>query len=143
VDLVAKRLMKEASPQDYVVVTPWYLGISFDRYYQGAAAWDTLPPVADHSTHRFDLAQTATQNSRASQPVLERIASTLQAGHRVWIVGWMRVPSPGRVAATEEGRFIAEHSRSFEKLDLKIPGQISDFEEAFLLQASGWKTNHP
>ena len=143
VDLVAKRLMKEASPQDYVVVTPWYLGISFDRYYQGAAAWDTLPPVADHSTHRFDLAQTATQNSRASQPVLDRIAGTLQAGHRVWIVGWMRVPAPGRAAASEEGQFLAEHSRSFEKLDLKIQGQISDFEEVSLLQAGGWKTNQP
>ena len=34
VDLVAKRLMKEISPRDYVVVTPWYLGISFNRYYK-------------------------------------------------------------------------------------------------------------
>ncbi len=143
VDLVVKRLMKEISPQDYVVVTPWYLGISFDRYYKGAAVWDTLPPVADHSTYRFDLAQAATENSPASQPVLDRIANTLQSGHRVWIVGLMSIPSPGRRAATEEGQFIAEHSQSFEPVQLKIKGLTSDYEEESLLVASGWRTNQP
>lgn len=141
VDLVTKRLMKEISPQDYVVVTPWYLGISFHRYYQGAADWDTLPPVADHSTYRFDLVPTASEMPRASQPVLDRIANTLQAGHRVWIVGLMSVPAPGRRAATEAGRFIAEHSQTFEPLDLKIHGPTSDYEDESLLRASGWKTN--
>jgi hypothetical protein len=141
VDLIVKRLTREISPQDYVVVTPWYLGISFQRYYKGAADWDTLPPVADHSTYRFDLAQAAAENSRASQPVLGRIANTLQSGHRVWIVGLMGIPSPGGRAATEAGQFIAEHSRSFESLDLKIKGQINDYEDESLLLASGWKTN--
>jgi hypothetical protein len=143
VDLIAKRLMKEISPQDYVVVTPWYLGISFNRYYQGAAEWDTLPPVADHSTYRFDLAQAAAENSHASQPVLDHIASALQSGHRVWIVGLMSIPPLGRRAATEAGQFIAEHSQSFEQLDLKIKEPINDYEEESLLRASGWRTNQP
>jgi hypothetical protein len=144
VDLVVKSLMKEISPQDYVVVTPWYLGISFNRYYKGAAVWDTLPPVADHSTYRFDLVPTtATEKTRASRSVLDRIASTLQTGHRVWIVGLMSVPAPGRAAATAEGRFIAEHSQSFEPLDLKIKSLTSDYEEESLLMARGWKTNSP
>ena len=144
VDLVANRLMKEISPQDYVVVTPWHLGISFDRYYQGAAAWDTLPPVADHSTYRFDQVPTsATEIARATQPVLDRIANTLQSGRRVWIVGWMSVPAPDRTAATAEGRFLAEHSRSFEAIDLKIKGPTSDYEDVSLLLASGWKTDKP
>ena len=143
VDLVAHRLMKEISPQDYVVVTPWYLGITFARYYQGAAVWDTLPPMADHATHRFDLAQTATANANASRSVLDHIAGTLQSGHRVWILGWMRVPLPGRTATTPEGRFLTEHSRSFEPVDLKIKGQTSDYEDVSLLLASGWQTNSP
>ena len=143
IDLVAKYLAEKISPQDYVVVTPWYLGISFDRYYRGAAVWDTLPPVADHSTHRFDLAQTATADSQASQLVLDRIAHTLQAGHRVWIVGWMHIPAAGRPAATEVGQFIVNHSQSFETLDLKNKIPISDFEEASLLLATGWQTNSP
>jgi hypothetical protein len=143
VDLVAKRLIEEISPQDYVVVTPWYLGISFDRYYKGAAAWDTLPPVADHSTYRFDLVPVAKETAHAAQPVLDHIARTLQAGHRVWIVGWMRVPAPGRQAATEAGRFIAAHSQSFAALDLNLKGPTSDYEDESLLRASGWKTSPP
>ena len=143
VDLIVNRLLQEISPQDYVVVTPWYLGISFNRYYQGAAAWDTLPPVADHSTYRFDLVQAETENSPASQSVLDRIAHTLQSGHRVWIVGWMRVPAPGKLAATATGRFLAGHSQSFEPVEVKTQGLINDYEDESLLRASGWKTNEP
>jgi len=142
-DLVADRLQSEISPQDYVVVTPWYLGISFNRYYHGPAVWDTLPPVADHSAYRFDLVATANKEPHPDQPVMDRIASTLQAGHRVWVVGWMRVPAPGKTAATEVGRFIAMHSQSFETLDLQIKGPTSDYEDESLLRASGWKTNPP
>ncbi len=143
-DLLVNRLMKETSQQDYVVVTPWHLGISFDRYYHGAAAWDTLPPVADHSTYRFDLVPiSATETARANQPVLDRIANTLQSGHRVWIVGWMSVPAPDRAAASAASRFLAEHSQAFEPVDLKIKGQTSDYEDVSLLLASGWKTNSP
>ena len=143
VDLVVKRLMKEISPQDYVVVTPWYLGISFNRYYKGAAIWDTLPPVADHFTYRFDLVRAATDSGHASQPVLDRMANTLQSGHRVWIVGLMSVPSPGGRAPTEAGRLIAEHSQSFEQLHLNIRGQINDYEDESLLLASGWRNSAP
>jgi hypothetical protein len=143
-DLVASRLMREISPQDYIVVTPWHLGISFNRYYHGAAAWDSLPPLADHSTYRFDLLPaSADEKARAVQSVLRRLTDTLQNGHRVWIVGWMSIPAPGRKAATEEGRLLAEHSRSFEAVDLKIKGQTSDYEDVVLLRASGWQTNPP
>lgn len=142
-NLVAERLLREISPQDYIMVTPWHLGISFDRYYRGRAAWDTLPPVTDHSTYRFDLIPAASGLAHANQPVLERAANTLQSGHRVWVVGWMKVPPPGRNAATAEGRFLAEHSRSFETVILNIQGQTSDYEDVSLLLANGWKTNSP
>jgi hypothetical protein len=142
-NLVANRLTKEASPQDYIVVTPWHLGISFDRYYRGTAEWDTLPPLADHSTYRFDLLPSGAEKDRANQLVLDRIARVLQTGHRVWVVGWMSVPAPGRSAATAEGRFIAEHSQSFEAVDLKIKGPTSDYENAVLLLASGVKKSSP
>jgi hypothetical protein len=139
-DLVAARLQREVSPRDYVVVTPWHLGISFNHYYRGAAAWDTLPPVTDHATYRFDqLPASPAEYSRALQPVLDRIANTLQTGHRVWVVGWMRVPAPHRTAASEEARFLAAHSQSFEAVDLKIKGQTSDYEDVGLLEAAGWQ----
>src|SRR6185295_17447396 len=43
------------SPADLVVVTPWYYGVSFNRYYRGPAPWSTLPPLEDKSLHRPDL----------------------------------------------------------------------------------------
>ena len=55
----------------------------------------------------------------------------------------MSIPSPGGRAATEAGRFIAEHSRSFEQLHLNIHGQINDYEDESLLLASGWKNSDP
>jgi hypothetical protein len=139
----AGRLAKEVSPQDYVVVTPWYLGISFNHYYHGPAAWDSLPPVADHGTYRFDLVPTTEAGlAQAGQPVLERMTATLQSGHRVWVVGWMRIPDPGRKASTPEGRLLTEHSRRFEAVDLGIKGQTSDYENVSLLEAEGWKTQY-
>jgi len=143
-DLVADRLAAKVEPQDYVVVTPWYFGISFHRYYHGGAAWDSLPPVADHSGYRFDLVPaTAPDLARAMQPVYDRATIALKSGHRVWVVGWMSVPAPGHRAASETGRFLAEHSGSFAAVDLKIQGQTSDYENVSLLEADGWRAAPP
>jgi hypothetical protein len=139
-DAAVQRLASELSPQDYVLVTPWYLGISFNYYYHGPAVWDTMPPMADHSIHRFDLVPvTAAGMERARQPVLERMTHTLQAGHHVWVVGWMSIPAPHHTAATVESGMLAEHSQTFVTLDLKLKGRTSDYEEVSLLQASGWR----
>lgn len=138
-DLIANRLAKEISPQDYVVVTPWYFGISFNRYYRGPAEWETLPPVADHSTYRFDLI--SAQKGDDSQKVFNRIASTLQSGHRVWVVGSMDAPRPGERAHSAAAQFIAGHSQSFKKIELKTSEAVSDYEDESLLMAEGWNGN--
>jgi hypothetical protein len=95
VDLVAQRLTKEAGPGDFIIVSPWYCGITFDRYYKGPASWNTLPPLKDHSTHRYDLIREQMQKKGAIQPMFEQIAATLQSGHRVWVVGTMDIPKAG------------------------------------------------
>jgi len=143
-DIVADRLAREADPNDYIVVTPWHFGISFSRYYHGPAKWDTLPPIADHTSYRFDLLpKTATEKDQAEQPVLDRIQQTLHDGHRIWVVGWMSVPPQGKTAASTEARFIAAHSQEFKVIDLKLPGATSDYEDVSLLQATGWKSTVP
>jgi hypothetical protein len=95
VDLVAQRLTKEAGPHDFIIVSPWFCGITFDRYYKGPASWDTLPLLKDHSIHRFDLVREQMQKTGAIQPVFAQITATLQAGHRVWVVGTMDIPKAG------------------------------------------------
>jgi hypothetical protein len=87
VDLIAARLSTEVAANDYVIVYPWYCGVSFQRYYKAAAPWTTLPPLEDSTIHRVDLLKAKMQTKDPIAPVIERITSTLQSGNRVWLVG--------------------------------------------------------
>jgi hypothetical protein len=92
IDRVAREIAQFATPEDTVVVTPWQNGITFQRYYQGVAAWETVPPIADHRLHRFDLLKRRMMDPDAMRPLLLRIERTLKAGHRVFWVGDLQVP---------------------------------------------------
>ena len=163
VDLQANRLSHEAGPNDYIVVVPWYCGISFDYYFNEPTKWDTLPPLADHSTHRYDLVREQIQNTNAIAPVLQQIAATLKSGHRVWVLadsGWMGVPQPGTPAApslppaplqssgwsekpytlvwvSQTAHFLADHAR-LRAVDDKPPKEHTA-ECMVLYVADGWK----
>ncbi len=54
-DLVAQDIEQRAGPRDLILVNEWYRGISFHRYYRGDTRWMTVPRLADHQMHRFDL----------------------------------------------------------------------------------------
>jgi len=97
VDFIAAGLSPEATSNDYVIVHPWHCGVTFQRYYKGAAPWTTLPPLEDHTLHRYDLLKAKMQTKDPIAPVIDRITSTLQSGNRVWIVGnipWSQEPLP-------------------------------------------------
>lgn len=166
VDLLAQQLAGEASPQDFIIVTPWYCGISFDRYFKGATPWQTLPPLADHSRHRYDLFREKARTPNALQPVFDQITATLQSGHCIWVVGTMKLPKPGHSAADDLGArlpdlsaesdipynfawasqaawFLAGHSLHFERAYSATNLPINSNENLQMLSASGWKTNQP
>ena len=99
IDSIARELNQKAAREDFILLDLWYLGLPFQRYYQGAANWMTLPPISFHKFHRYDLIKEkmmAPTQLEAIRPVLEKIAETLRAGHRVWIVGSFDVPDPGQ-----------------------------------------------
>ena len=164
VDVLARRLTAEASPQDFVVVTPWYCGISFARYFKSATPWQTLPPLADHSAHRYDLFREEMKKPDALRPVLDQIAAALQSGHRVWVVGNMDIPGPGarRPAdlpppplkgfgwsdfpytlnwTDQTAWFLKNHSRQFERVDTGATGNVNPNEDLQLFMAGGWKNS--
>ncbi len=88
----SQLLAEQAAPGDYIVVCPWNYAITFDYYFKNATPWDTLPPLSDHSVHRYDLIKLQMQNTNAIAPVLQQISRTLQSGHRVWVLAdtrWM------------------------------------------------------
>ena len=89
---------------DVVVVSPWYMGTSFQRYYSGPPDWVAVPPIQFVRFQRFDLLLGHMMApTQALLPVLERMQNVLSSGHRVWHVGnlhgdrepmWPLVPAP-------------------------------------------------
>ncbi len=87
VDRVADYLHRHASPDDMIIVTRWYYGVGFSRYYDGPADWNTMPPLADFSTHRYDLFRKAMAAEDPVKPLLEQTQDRLNRKGNVWIVG--------------------------------------------------------
>ena len=160
IDLAAQRLTKDAGPGDFIIVHPWFCGITFDRYYKGPASWNTLPPLKDHSTHRYDLVREQLQTKDAIQPVFDQIAATLKSGHRVWVVGAMDIPKPGAPMpaglspapadysgpelrytqnwSSQVAQFLSNQSRQITRVDF-APSQNVAPENMKLIVATGWQ----
>ncbi|PYN14834.1 MAG: hypothetical protein DME05_13925, partial [Candidatus Rokuibacteriota bacterium] len=95
-DVIAAKLTQSSEKGDVIIVTPWFIGITFDRYYHGAAEWFTIPPMSSHKVHRWDQLKDAMTSADAMKPVLSRIETALQSGHRVWLVGSVIIPAEGQ-----------------------------------------------
>ncbi len=93
VDLVANWLGSNVRAADLIVVNPWFFGVSFNRYYHGAAPWLTLPTLSDHRIHRYDLLQEKMSEDDPLHDLKQALESTLRHGGRVYLVGcahWLR-----------------------------------------------------
>ena len=88
---LAAAAVAGAHRDDFVVVSPWFLAVSFNRYYDGAAPWSTIPPLEDTTVHRTDLLARQLQAEDPIGPLVARVESTLQGGHRVY---WVGLPAP-------------------------------------------------
>jgi hypothetical protein len=95
IDVVARKLQETTRSTDLIVVNPWYLGISFSRYYHGETPWLTLPIINDHRFHRYDLLKVKMLQSDPLADLRDAITQALQSGNRVWVVGGARPPENG------------------------------------------------
>ncbi len=86
-DRVAATLEAEARPDDLIVVTPWYLGISFAHYYGGGTNWLTVPDLSDHALTRYDLVKEQMTRPDGIRRVADSVADTLKRRGRVWVLG--------------------------------------------------------
>jgi hypothetical protein len=158
VDLVAARLAVEASPRDLVIVSPWYLGVSFHHHAPAGLRWTTIPPLADNSIHRFDLLRRQMESTGVMDTLLAAVARTLEGGARVWVVG--SLPRPGTETssppppaagppwqvetwcnqwALQVSALIATHAQSGRTIPVLAPGAVSPAEDAGLHVAEGWR----
>ena len=163
-DVRLQQMKTHVAHGDYVIVAPWFCGISFEHYFTDDAQWTTLPPLTDHSTHRYDLVQIQLQNTNAIAPVFEQISRTLQSSNQVFILaahGWMEIPERNtpamsslppaptknfgwsempytQVWASQVAHFLADHSREFARVKSPTEGmRIAEDMELFV--ASGWE----
>lgn len=91
-DLVAAHLREIATKDDLVIVALWECAIPLERYYSGPAQVMTLPPIADHRMHRYDLFLHAMTVPDALAPVRARMTEVLRSGRRVFLVGYVPFP---------------------------------------------------
>jgi len=159
VDAIAATLAREAKPDDLVVVFPWYCGISFARYYRGAAPWITLPDFESHRYHEHaQVAEKMKRRETAVATELARVEQTLRAGHRVWIAGPLVAPEPGQAPRPlprpdepqrapyylenweqQLGALLRAHARDVWNVPLPDLGPTNRWETLPLLVAEGWR----
>jgi hypothetical protein len=158
-DLVASLLRERADAHDLIVVHPWTFGVSFNRQYSGSTPWTTVPPLADHRFHRYDLFKAKMVLENPAQPVCDQIAATLRAGNRVWIVGQIPLsqtpppqiqPAPNNpwgwlddpysdVWGAQVGYFVAMHATRGEVIPSSSSNPISALENMQLVAVAGWE----
>jgi hypothetical protein len=158
-DLVGNVLRERAGAHDLIVVHPWTFGVSFDRQYSGPTPWTTVPPLADHRFHRYDLFKAKMVLENPAQPVCDQIAATLRAGNRVWLVGPIPLsqtpppqiqPAPNNpwewlddpysdVWGAQVGYFVAMHAMQGEVIPIPSPNPVSPLENVQLVVVAGWQ----
>jgi len=94
-DTLAAILEKEAVPGDLIVLSRWYYGLPFKRYYQGHVPWTTVPPISSYHLMRIDLLKQQMESRGVMTPVLASADRSLKDGRRVWIVGDLVLPLRG------------------------------------------------
>lgn len=149
VDLVAARIAAEGAPGDLVVLTPWYMGVSFVRYARGATPWMTVPEISDHRRHRFDLLKARIAERDPLADVLGAVERTLRSGHRVWVAGEVEIPPPGAAPPLDLqqrwtqrlGALLRDHAAQGGRVPVPWNGPINGYERLELFVFSGWRTH--
>jgi hypothetical protein len=164
VDLLAARLQPLAASGDVILISRWECAIPFARYYRGPAEIVSLPPIADHRFHRYDLVLLQMMTPDPLRPVLARLEEVLQSGHRVFIVGRLTFPDAGHTLPVlppayrdaggtwhvgaygsawelQAGELLHAHAVRGGLIEVPIPGnaRVHGFEDLELGVAEGWR----
>jgi hypothetical protein len=104
VDRVAGLLAGRAAPQDLIVVSPWFLNTSFQRYYRGPCPWITVPDLDRQPMMRYDLLKQAMLGRRPESGVARELRLALERGGAIWFVSQARWSNLARAQAPETPR---------------------------------------
>jgi len=162
VDVAARTVAAQATPGDLIIVTPWQFGIPFQRYYRGTAPWMTIPSIADHRVHRYDLMKAKMISQHPIDDLGQAVRATLDSGGRVWFVGGLNLPPPEDgpmvLAPAPASRFkwdnraytaswwqqlsvfAISHANKVDAVSLPMPEstRINELEQTSLTLVQGW-----
>lgn len=163
IDIVAGTLASIARPGDFVLVNPWYYGVSFRRYYIGPAQWTTIPPISPLLLHRYDLIKEKMMMPDQAEPItplLTRLGEVLRSGNRVYVVGSLPFlqpgeqplvlpPAPQSGSGWAEGPYISQwaqftaffvqhHASNVGIVPVDLTQPVNAFERPLLLVIEGW-----
>jgi hypothetical protein len=162
IDTAASFVASAAGRNDLILVDPWYYGVSFNRYYNGATPWITVPSIEFREFHRFDLFRDAMVRADQAAPaneVIDAIRNTLARGNALYVISqsslWKMQPGallpPARIPAdgwrapayqTEwtalVGSALSRHTLRREPLQPPSP-LAGYYENVRVTRFSGWR----
>ncbi len=161
IDIIASWLNKNAQTNDLIIVYPWYYGVSFDYYHKSPTPWTTLPALADHRAHRYDLLKQKLAAADPIHDVLDRAMSTLAAGNQIWVVGRLPEAQPGETApptlppapngpegwfdepytyvwGRQTHHFLQGRGVRLEEVKLDLPTAVNRYEDPVLFRAGSF-----
>jgi hypothetical protein len=157
-DLAAAAAAKYGEQSDLIVVTRFSFGVSFDRYYHGVTPWKSVPDVADHTQHRWDLVKDAMMKPDAMAELISQIESVLKSGHRVFLVGNLASASPPQLLAPapqttygwklfgyldnwqrEIAYLLEQHGAHGEQIAIDLNQPVNAREDLGVFVVSGWR----
>lgn len=97
IDIAAHALMANAGPEDLIILDPFYIVTSFERYYSGKTRWTTLPPMGDTRSGGYGSVKKAMMEKDPLRELLAGAEETFRNGNRVWIVGGVRLVDPDKL----------------------------------------------
>jgi hypothetical protein len=162
IDSDSEKLKHLAKKGDLIVVSPWFYGISFQRYYHGPADFVTVPPVGSLAYHNYYQLFPAMQDLHAMDATIDRITNVLKSGHDVYLFGEFQFPSSDPAYPTLDGPaphnsfgwndadyydlwerqiayVVAHHAIQAVPVYVDFAG-ISDYERPWMFAAHGWSS---
>jgi hypothetical protein len=159
-DLIARILQARGAPGDFIFISPYVEGVTFNRHYYGAAKWTTIPQLNYPPYEPSEDILEEYRRPDAIGRVRDSIDQTLQAGNKVWIISsWgLRVPTkqPPPVAplAKSDPRPLTHfywrwqdtiayhlnaHAETASRVEVPCDQPVSVYENSRLGVFSGWK----
>ncbi len=155
IDLIAEQIAENANTNDYILINPWQVGVSFNHYYMGANKWQTLPPMEDLSIFRYDLIKEKLSQPDPTKEVFDQIEKTLSSGNKVWVVGYIET-LPGETVTKDKptgnfmnpyleywtvqlNQFLKDHKVNQQPVALDYSKSIHDYENFPLTVLSNWQ----